>query len=203
MQTLNIKGTESITEGELGLLRVSGAGSREGDISAAIIDVDGSLACYGSAGAKNIICNGVAKFTGSVDAENIDIYGRFSVDGDLSAQDIQCSGLLCVGGTLKTDALHASGSVFAEKLNCTQATILSFTQSEKSRLMAKKLSVIDRIEANSIKLAYVEAKHVRADVANIGPGCAIENLCCTGVLYLHPDADVGCVTGGYTLAEWK
>lgn len=203
MQTLNIKGTGSIDGHEFGLLRVSGAASREGDITAAIIEVEGSLACYGNAEAKSIICDGVAKFTANIEAESIDISGRLSADGSVSARDIQCTGMLCVGGALKTDVLHAGGAVFAQEIRCAQATILSFTQSEKSRITAKRNSAIGKIEAENLRLAGVEAKSVHAEVASIGPGCSIESLCCTGTLYLHPDADVGSVTGNYKLAEWR
>ncbi|MCC8023042.1 MAG: hypothetical protein LIO46_04585 [Clostridiales bacterium] len=192
-----------IAGGEYGRITVDGVGKCDGSLKARYLEIDGTFSCTGSVRTEEMHCDGVSDFKGDVYAKELEVDGVLKVAQgcNLEGGVIQCDGVLNVGGQLSADRLKAEGVVVAREIVGDEIDVCSMVRGLSfKKLMGRKDSWADLIEATHIRLSGMAAKQVNGQYIDIGPGCVIENLDCSGTLHIDPAAQVKHITGDYTMA---
>lgn len=197
MQNITIDGIGTIQGGEYGNIEIDGIGKCTGDLTAESLSIDGKFKGSGSIRAGLLECNGLATFRGNIHADKIRIDGLVSVTGGtkVEASEIACDGLLTIEGEVSADLIEADGSISANEIVGDRIVIRSHFR----RFFMPKRSRISLIEATTVDLRGVVAQTVNGKDVSIGPDCHIENLDCSGSLYVSPRARVFHITGNYTM----
>lgn len=199
MQNIKIDAIGTISEGVYGTVKIDGIGTCEGNLKAERLDVDGKFKCYGELIAGSLDCDGIATFAGNLKVGRMDVDGMLTVTegNQIDAEHIECDGVISIHGQISADTLVADGKIDAEEIVGDSITIDS-NATLLGILFLKKLSSIGLIEATHIRLSGVHAQTVNGQDVHIGPNCSIENLDCSGSLYIHPSSEVRNLTGSYT-----
>lgn len=199
MQDLKFEGLGHIYGGEYGTVSVEGMAKCVGDLIAATLSVQGVLRCNGSIHTGTFDCEGMAKIQGNIHADKIVIAGILTVSGGkkIEANKIVCEGIIRFDGELSADHIDSDGLISADSIVGDFIRIRSRSNRFLS-LFQSKHSNIRLIEATTIDLRGVIANTVNGKDIYIDRGCRIENLDCSGTLYIDRDAWVGTVTGDYT-----
>lgn len=195
-----------------GAVKVNGIAQMEDLEVAGALNVDGeTLEC------GRVECDGIIKTTGSITAKTMEVDGSLSAKGDISADKIEVDGVLKAGGQISADKVHVEGRIVASEVVGDEVIIWNKRQDNGFTITVGKSTVIRMgntsfeggstssklglIEATTIGLAGVEADTVNGTDVTIGPGCIIDHLDCNGILRIDPSAQVGHITGEYTLVE--
>ncbi len=199
MQNLKIEGMGTVNGGEYGTVSIEGMGKCNGDIKAETLTVEGLFDCRGSVNAGLLQCEGVSKIRGNIHADRINIEGVVTVSGGtkIEAAEIVCEGIITVDGEISADSIRSDGFMNAKEITGDNI----FIRSRRHRffgLFRSSHSRIDLIEATTIELRGVIAQSVNGRDIIIDSGCTIENLDCSGSLFISPASRVHNITGTYT-----
>lgn len=204
MQDFSFEGVGRINGGEYGRITIEGVGTCSNSIKAENIDIEGVFNCSGEVEAGSLYCEGVANFKSNIRAKKISIEGVVSAKGasKIEAEEILCNGVLNADGEISADILRADGCINAREIVGDQIRIdsehhinkvVNFFKQNKSN------SKVKTIEATTIEISGVRADTVNGRDITIGPDCTIENLDCSGTLFIHADSHVKNITGNYTV----
>ena len=189
-----IEGIATIDGGEYENLNIDGVCTIKGDVKTKHFDVDGTTSCEGGIICEHMDCDGVVSIEGNVRAEAIDIDGVVTISGNkLEANRIECDGVLNVDGEISADVIISDGFIKAQEIVGDDITILSkrsmmfFSFFKPKRF---KYSNVRLIEATKVTLRYVHADTVSGQYVNIGPGCEIRRVDCSGELIVDPKANI-------------
>lgn len=216
-------GCGKMSPGEYGRIRIDGVANCPGDITVTEdirvdgvmnikggmiakgeVRIDGVLRCDGALTAeKLLLVDGVADFYADVRAEKAEIDGAARIHGGrLEADEILCDGALSVDGEISADVINAEGYIQAEQIVGDKVTIGSHPSFfRKLTGVTLNSSAIKLIEATTVSLRLVKADTVNGRDIEIGEGCEIENLDCSGTLTIHRSARVKNITGDHTRVE--
>ena len=199
MRDLNIEGVATIKGGEYGLLSVEGIGKCIGDIQAETLLVDGVFRCHGSIKAGSMSCDGLSQIHGNIQAEKISIDGLMRVTGGtkIEATEITCDGMISLSGEISADRIESDGFISADEIVGVSIHIRS-RRNHFWEFFRSRQSRIKLIEATDIDLRGVLAQTVNGTNVVIRSGCVIENLDCSGTLFIDHGAQVRNLTGSYT-----
>lgn len=207
---------------DAGELEINGAVKVEGAAGVEDLTVDGALTVEGDKlECGRVECDGAIKVNGGgMTASTIEVDGALNAKGDVSADSITVDGCLKTEGQVSADRIHVEGTISAAEIVGDEVIIwnqnrgftgLGFTVtvggkkfsfgSDSGRGHSDRVSQIGLIEATTIALEGVAAQTVNGTDVTIGPGCVIENLDCNGILRLDEAAQVGNITGNYTMAD--
>lgn len=203
---------------DAGLLESDGTAEFRSGIRAKKMNLDGvvNVKGEGRVNADEIFCNGVFTCQGEVEAGLLDIEGtttihsnirakKLVVDGVLTAKgkskiesdEIVCGGVISAG-EVSADIIDADGVIDATEIVGDKIVIKS-RMNKVVRFFAKKFSHVELIEATTIELHGVIAKSVSGRDIVIGKNCGIDNVDCSGILFIDKSAQVGKITGEYTM----
>jgi len=199
MRDLTIEGIATIKGGEYGLLSVDGIGKCTGDIQAETLLVDGVFRCLGSIKAGSMSCDGLSQIHGNIQAEKISIDGLMKVTGGtkIEATQITCDGMIRLAGEISADRIDSDGFISADEIVGDSIHIRS-RRNHFWEFFRPYQSKIKLIEATEIELRGVVAQTVNGTNVTIQSGCVIENLDCSGTLFIASGAQVRNLTGSYT-----
>jgi len=195
---------------DAGELDVDGAVTIRADAGVERLSVDGSLTVEGAVlECGSIECDGAIKARGRLSAQTLEVDGALAVEGGrLECTQIHCDGAIRCGGQVSADVVHVDGVISAEEIVGDEIVIHSAPShgsffslggllfgGGSDRLAPSRAKLI---EATTVELTGVQADTVNGTHVVIGPQCVIGRLDCNGTLSIHPEAQVGEITGEYT-----
>jgi cytoskeletal protein CcmA (bactofilin family) len=201
MHDFNMEGIGKIGGGEFNTITISGVGTCSNDIKAENIRVEGVFNCSGAVDAGALYCKGVADFKSNIRAKKINVEGVLNEKNGtkIEAEEIICDGVIKTGGEISADVLRADGCIEASEIVGDQIKINThYLTSHFFKLFTRKHSDIGLIEATTINLSGVNADNVNGKDITIGPECNIDNIDCSGTLYIDKTSYVKNITGDYT-----
>lgn len=180
-------------------ITVSGTFKCEGSIECGAATVNGTLKCEGPLSAEKMTCNGLSNIQGDMVANTLAVGGMLHVYGTrLAGAEINAAGTITVDGQVCVEKLRVTGIIKATELSGGEITIRS-NHHGLLRQFINLSSTAELIQADILDLAGVTANTVRGKDVTIGPACTIENLDCSGTLYIDPTSMVSNLTGDYTV----
>lgn len=185
-----------------GKLSVNGTLRCDGDAKSDHLRVGGRFKCSGSLAAGKVSCSGMLDVGGNVLVDELDVSGSLRIDGGtkLEGTQIKCTGSIKTDGQISADQVRIEGIVTAREIVGDQVVIRPgpFSLSPILHMFSMAISKADLIEATTVELEGVTARTVNGQDVRIGPNCTIENLDCSGTLYIDPSSTVKHLTGSYT-----
>lgn len=203
MNDFIIDGVASVNGGEFGKISIDGVGKCSGNIKAETVEIDGIFTCDGSIAAQRIKCDGKAEVYSNIKAKELNVDGMLRVmgsEGKIEADEITCDGYISADMEINADKIVVNGHLRAREIVGDSVSIKT-SASKLSRFIRRKFSEIDAIEATEIVLAGVIASNVSGENISIGPLCEVENLECSGTLFIDEDANVNNISGDYTMSN--
>lgn len=200
MNSLNFEGIGSAQGGEYDLVSVEGLCTCYGDIKAREITIEGIFHGKGAIETGSFDCTGVAEVDGDIRARQMNVSGVVSVKHGtkVEAEVIECDGTINIDGELSADKVKANGFINATEIVGDVVEINS-EFGGFSRIIIRKFSKIELIEATTIDIANVKAKKVSGADIVIGPKCKIDVVDCSGTLRVDPSAEIGQIIGDYEM----
>ncbi|TLG77466.1 hypothetical protein [Culicoidibacter larvae] len=199
MNNLNFEGIGSAQGGEYDRVSIEGLCTCKGDIKARSISIEGIFHGKGMIEAGDFDCTGVAEMSGDIRARKMNVSGVVSVKGTkVEAEDIECDGTINIDGEISADRIYANGFVNASEIVGDEVTINS-EFGGFSRIIIRKFSKIELIEATKVNVSNVKAKKVSGADLIIGPKCKIDVVDCSGTLRVDPSAEIGEIIGEYEM----
>lgn len=161
-------------------LNVNGQCTMEGNVKADSVKINGNSSIKGNLRAEKAKINGTADIYGNVSVDKAETYGSISVDGDCNAEVFKIEGTFEIEGLLNAGELELSlyGPSKAHEIGGEKITVkrkgkydflgLRYLIGSNKRLTAES------IEGDDIYLENTQAKVVRGNNIELGPGCEIE-----------------------------
>ena len=199
MTDYRMEGICKINGGEFGSITVDGVGTCTGDLKAESIRINGVFKCQGTLEVGMMKSDGTADFDSNIRAGKMSVDGVLTAKGDakIEAEELTCNGVIRAN-EICADVIRADGVMNAKEITGDRITIHSCAHRIATFFM-KRFSHIDLIEATQIELNGVVAKSVNGKDIKIGPNCEIENLDCSGTLFIDKKSNVKNITGDYTM----
>jgi cytoskeletal protein CcmA (bactofilin family) len=198
-QNGRVDGVTGISGGIYDDLKINGICTASGPLTAKRFEVDGVFTCKGDLTVDSFDCDGVVNIEGNLRAASCDIDGVVNIGGNkVEASEIVCDGVLSIKGQISADTVRADGFVNATEIVGDSITIGSNRRSFFFRMLVKlrevtgmpEFSVVDLIEATTVRLRGVKAKEVNGHDVEIGENCEIERVTASGSLHISPWAKV-------------
>jgi cytoskeletal protein CcmA (bactofilin family) len=108
---LKISGAGSSTGGSFDEVRISGAGSIDGDIDCRILSISGAGEIKGNVKAEDVHISGAGDIKGNLECGEAEISGSGKVKGDVQCSRIKISGGSDIKGNLKSEQIEISGAI--------------------------------------------------------------------------------------------
>ncbi len=195
-----MEGIGKISGGQFDTVKIEGVGNCSNDLKAENINIEGVFNCSGEIEAGMLYCEGVANFKANIRAKKIHVEGVFNVDafGKIEANEIVCDGVIKAKGEISTDILDAEGCIEADEIVGDKIRICSHHPKNKIiNLFNRFRSKVRMIEATTIEIYGVKSQTVNGTDITIGSNCIIENIDCSGTLYIDETSSVKNITGEY------
>jgi len=160
-------------------LKINGQCDINGNVKAVSVEVNGSNSIKGNLEAEIAKIYGSADIDGNVSVDKAETYGSISINGDCNAEVFKIEGTFAIEGLLNAGELELSlyGSSKAREIGGENITVKRKGKSGflgLKRMMQGKELTVDTIEGDDIYLENTQAKVVRGNNIEIGPGCEIE-----------------------------
>lgn len=108
---LKISGAGSGIGGSYNEVKISGAGSINGDVDCKLLKISGAGEIKGNVKAEDVHVSGAGEVKGNLECDNAEISGSCEVKGDVKCKFIRISGGSEVKGGIKADEIEISGAV--------------------------------------------------------------------------------------------
>lgn len=198
--SVNINGSGKI-DGDLECiyLKINGQCNLNGNVTADQLRVNGNNSIKGNLEVNKMKINGTTDIKGNLSAEKAETYGSISVEGDCNAEFFKIEGTFGIDGLLNADELELRlhGSSRAGEIGGSKITIKRKGKYDifglKGMIMpfgAGKELITETIEGDEIYLENTQAKVVRGDTIELGPGCEIELVEYNSSFKMHNESSV-------------
>ncbi len=151
---------------------------------------------------ESVVVPGDASFLDKIVSDVFIIGGSVKANRKIKTIRLNVDGELESFGKIYADKVLVKGSlVYASEMSCFDLRITSEKQSRAGRIMADKLSVVNRAEDKSepvltcdfvecgvANIEYANIDYLRCDSCKIGKGCVIGRLECFESAEISPDA---------------
>lgn len=189
---LIINGQSSAAGGKYNAVVINGEGKIEGDLDCINLKINGKCSMNGNVKADSVNVNGEASIKGDLEAEKAKIHGTIDIDGNLSVDKAEMYGIISVGGDCNAEIFKIKGTFTIEGLLNAGKLELSLYESSRAReiggekitvkrigglkgmIMSGKELTVETIEGDDVYLENTNAKIVRGNNIELGPGCEIE-----------------------------
>ena len=176
---------EGIISGDLDCnkLKINGRCDINGNVKAEYVDVHGNNSIKGNLEAERAKIHGTAEINGNLSVDKSEIYGSIDVDGDCNAEIFNIEGTFAIEGLLNAGELKLSlyGPSKAREIGGEKITVKRKGKYDLLGLKGKIMSsgrvkelTVDTIEGDDVYLENTQAKVVRGNNIEIGPGCEIK-----------------------------
>lgn len=194
---IKVEGISNLNGGDYGRVKIEGVVNLKDDITAKFISIEGVFNAQGKIESDEIHCEGVAKVDGLIRAKKAFIEGTISLKGEkFEADKVECNGILTVDGEINAGNVVAEGVINAKEIYGDYVEINSHFK-HMFGFFTGRCSKVGIIEATTVSINGVKCDTVNGHNITIGEGCKIKNLCCDGVLNIHPKAQIENITGDY------
>jgi len=196
---LKINGSGSSAGGKYNSVLVNGSGRIDGDLDCDYMKINGqctvngkvkvnSMKVHGNSLIKGNLevekakIHGTADIKGNVSVENAETYGSVSVDGDCNAEIFKIEGTFAIEGLLNAGELELSlygpsraHEIGGEKIIVKKKGKYHFFGLKNLIMQGSSKGLkTETIEGDEIYLENTQAKVVRGNNIELGPGCEIE-----------------------------
>ncbi|WNB91490.1 polymer-forming cytoskeletal protein [Bacillus sp. NEB1478] len=198
-------------------VKVNGSANIEGNMDAHEVSINGSSDIDGNVNCKEIKIQGSASIKGELKAKEIYVRGTSSVDGNVAGDEIEIRGQVKIKGDCEAESFNSRGNFsISGLLNAGHIDIELLRHCEAKEIGGEHIVVrktndstglkklikyfvsqnddslsADVIEGDHVYLEYTQAKVVRGNTVEIGPGCKIENIEYKESLEIDENAKVG------------
>jgi len=197
---LKINGQGSSSGGKYNSVNINGYGNIDGDLDCIYLKINGECKINGNIKADSVNVNGNSSIKGNLEAEKVKIhgmadinenlfveeaetYGNISINGDCNAEIFKIEGTFAIKGLLNAGELELSlyGPSIAHEIGGGKISVKRKGKFDllglKSKIMPnghnKELKV-DIVEGDDVYLENTQAKVVRGNKIELGPGCEIK-----------------------------
>jgi cytoskeletal protein CcmA (bactofilin family) len=163
--------------------KVYGECEMEGDLKTELVDIKGQSKFKGDLKVETAKIQGEIQLNGSLFADEAIITGNIKTDGDCNAEIFKLEGGFTINGLLNADMLEINiywpckaREIGGSEIKIKKENKISFL-GLKNIIMpgeSNKWLDADIIEGDNIYLENTEAKVVRGNKIELGPGCEIE-----------------------------
>lgn len=168
IEELNVAGSVRLKGPiKLGIIRVSGSLSADGDIEAEALHTSGSMGVAGNLKAKEIRISGLLAVRGDAETRDLDVSGFAIITGSLGASEIRISGKL-VAPEIKAEIIDVSGKIFSRVITARKIRIRKKSVVE-GEIRACEVIVEREAEAEAIIAEKAEVE-MKAKVGRIVVG---------------------------------
>ena len=163
-------------------MKINGQCDVNGNVKADSVNVHGNTSIKGNLEAEKAKIHGTADINGNVSVEKAETYGSIDVKEDCNAEIFKIEGTFTIKGLLNAGELDLSlygpskvREIGGEKIKVKKKGKYDFL-GLKSLIMpaGNKGLTVETIEGDDIYLENTQAKVVRGNNIEIGPGCEIE-----------------------------
>jgi len=163
-------------------LKINGHGNVNGNVKADFVKVHGENSIKGNLRAKKAKIHGTANINGNLAIDEIETYGSINVNGDCNAEIFKIEGTFEIEGLLNAGELEISlyGSSEAREIGGEKIIVKRKGKYHflglKNLIMpgGNKELTAETVEGDDIYLENTQAKVVRGNNIELGPGCEIE-----------------------------
>jgi cytoskeletal protein CcmA (bactofilin family) len=196
---------------------INGSANIDGNLDADEVSVNGSSDIAGNVNSKEIKIQGTAAIKGNLKGKEISIKGSSSIQGNVSGEEIEIRGQVKIKGDCEAESFNSRGNfVINGLLNAGHIDIELLRHCEAKEIGGEHIVVrktadttglkklikffvsqnddslsADIIEGDHVYLEYTQAKVVRGNTIEIGPGCSIESIEYKETLEIDENAKVG------------
>lgn len=152
-----ISGSGTIPGGSYKLVKISGYGKVDGDLSAEEFRVSGTAKVEGNILAKRVEVNGSLKSSGKFKSDEAEFSGSVEVEDEIFSNDVRisgslhsksfsgeiadCSGSIAVEENIKFDQFKISGSFKASKLSANTIEVKIWRNSRVKEMEGKRIDI--------------------------------------------------------------
>lgn len=192
---LKINGQSSAAGGIYNDVIINGEGRITGDLDCINLKINGKCDIKGNVKSESVNVNGSNSIKGDLEAEKAKINGTIDIDGNLSVDKAETYGIINVNGDCNAEIFKIKGTFAIEGLLNAGKLELSLYESSRAReIGGEKITVkrigglkgmimssgrgkeltVETIEGDDVYLENTNAKIVRGNNIELGPGCEIE-----------------------------
>lgn len=197
---LKINGHGSSTGGKYNSVVINGSGRIDGDLDCIYLKINGQCDVNGNVKADSVKINGNNSIKGNLRAEKVKINGTADIDGNLSVEKVETYGSIDVDGDCNAEIFKIDGTFAIEGLlNAGELELNLYGPSKAREIGGEKITVkrkgkydlwglkslimpfghnkeltVETIEGDDIYLENTQAKVIRGNNIELGPGCEIE-----------------------------
>jgi cytoskeletal protein CcmA (bactofilin family) len=200
-ETIKVNGSADI-EGNVAAdeITVSGSSDIDGDIDCKEIKINGTASVKGNLKSKDITINGSSSIEGNVSGEEVEVRGQVKIKGDCEAETFISRGNFKINGLLNAGKIdlellrHCEAKEIGGENIIVRKNIETYGVKKLIKFLASQSNdylTADVIEGDKIYLEYTQAKVVRGNTIEIGPGCNIDRIEYKENLEIDESAKVG------------
>jgi len=161
-------------------LKVNGQCTMDGNVKASSVKINGNGSIKGNLESEKAKINGTVDIGGNVSVEKAETYGSISIEGDCNAEVFKIEGTFEIEGLLNAGELELSlyGPSKAHEIGGEKITVKRKGKYDflglRYLIGSNKELTTEIIEGDEIYLENTQAKVVRGNNIELGPGCEIE-----------------------------
>lgn len=197
---IKINGHGSSTGGKYNSVTINGSGSIGADLECVTMRVNGQCNVDGSVKADSVKINGNSSIKGNLEAEKVNVKGMVDIGGNLSVEEAKTQGNISIDGDCNAEIFSVDGMFAVEGfLNAGELELNLYGPSRAREIGGEKITVkksgkfgfgslksiimpfghtkeltVDTIEGDDIHIENTQAKVVRGNNIELGPGCEVE-----------------------------
>lgn len=215
---LKINGQSSSAGGNYNAVIINGEGKIAGDLDCIKLKINGRCDINGNVKAESVEVYGTNSIKGNLEAERAKIHGTADINGNLAVNKAEIHGSIDVEGYCNAEIFNIEGTFdIKELLNAGVLKLSLYGPSKAREIGGEKITVqskgkydllslkdklmssigqgkeltADIIEGDEIYLENTQAKVVRGDNIELGPGCEIELVEYKGSFKQDEKAELG------------
>lgn len=182
------------------IVKTSGASKIVGNVSAEEIRSSGASDIKGDVNTSRIKSSGASDIKGNLHAEEVEISGASSINGDCEAETFKARGGFDIGGLLNAGIIDIEVNGKCRVREIGGESIKVYNGKNYGGILTKIIKYLSNqeerlitsiIEGDEIYLEVTDAKIVRGNTVEIGPGCKIETIEYRDSIKISNEAQVG------------
>ncbi|MGE8207081.1 cytoplasmic protein [Heyndrickxia sp. NPDC080065] len=172
-----IHGTSSLLGNvKAGSISIFGTVDVKENIKSDLIKIYGTLDTNGDLSINKMVIRGTGDIGGDVQGEELDVKGSISVKGDCEVETFQLDGGFQIGGLLNAGSINIGLKYGESRVKEIGGEAINIKKRSSFFGLGKHVGNLttELIEGDHIYIEYTNAKVVRGNSVEIGPGCEID-----------------------------
>ncbi|KYD07062.1 polymer-forming cytoskeletal protein [Heyndrickxia sporothermodurans] len=141
-----------------------------------VVKINGTMDSNGDISGHQILIRGNGEIDGNLYGETVEVKGSLSVNGNCEVETFQLDGGFQIGGLLNAGSINIGMKYGESRVNEIGGESITIRKKPSFLGLSKHFGKMttELIEGDIIYIEYTDAKIVRGNNIEIGPGCNIE-----------------------------